>query len=191
MRLLLCCLALLAAVNVWAETEYWVSVASASDLEVAEAVQKEAESRLPEAFSLQPADTTKGFFYRVIAGPFFSQGSAEQLVEAAKGEGFSEAWVVVVKRDIEDSYRSYSEPLPLESATDSDDEYRTDGALEIPRGMDTGKPKRSVVDEPPPGYKLNKLKRDQAGIDWASPLFSRSPGRIRWLISSWSNCAIG
>ena len=199
MRWPLCCLALLAAVNVWAETEYWVSVASASNLEVAEAVQKEAESKLPESFSLQPADTVKGFFYRVIAGPFFNQGSAELLVEAAKGEGYPGAWVVVVERDIEDAYRSYSETPPLEPVADTDDEYsianeystddeyrtdyeystddeyrtadeyRTDGVLDIPRGMDTSKPKRAVVDEPPPGYKLNKLNRDQTSIDWSSP----------------------
>jgi hypothetical protein len=175
MRFVLFCLSLLGAVNVFAESEYWVSVASSKDLNVAERLQHEAEAKFPEPFSLQPTHTSKGFYYRVVTGPFLSQAVAQRLVEDAKPQGFASAWLFPVER------QTWSEPVGIsdrladpKQLPEAEPEERL---LDLPAPMDTEKPERAVIDKPPPGYKLNKLNkvlRDQAGIDWHSPFLLAS-----------------
>ena len=82
--------------NAYAETEYWVSVSSSKDWEDAERLQQTAKSTLPESFSIQPTHTKRGFYYRVVAGPFLSQKAAMQMVEQAKAAGFDGAWLFPV-----------------------------------------------------------------------------------------------
>ena len=183
MRFMLCCLFLLGTVSASAEPEYWVSVASSKDLVVAEKIQLDAQERLPERFSLQPTDTPKGFFYRVVAGPFASASDAQWLAEQAKLTGFSEAWI------FQTDVSRWPDPRLDQSQPLSDDDRVSEGStqrsadesfeapqrlLDLPEKMDTETPERAVIDEPPPGYKLNKAVRDQALINWQDPFLLAS-----------------
>ena len=177
MRFGLCCLFLLVAGNVFAESAYWVSVVSSKDLGVAERLQHEAEAKLPHPFSLQPTDTSKGFYYRVVTGPFVTQAEAQGLVDEANQQGYKGAWLFPIER------QSWSAPalpsdIPDERYTvpEAEPEERL---LDLPTPMQTEDPERAVIDTPPQGYKLNKLLRDQAGIDWRSPyLLASNSGSV-------------
>jgi hypothetical protein len=173
MRFVLCCLFLLGAASVYAEQEYWVSIASSKDLAVAEKLQMDAQDRLPERFTLQPTDTSKGFYYRVITGPFASAADANWILEQARMAGFTQAWTYPVKRNSWSESEYTGEPAidpPFESDSASE------RLLDLPEKLDTETPERAVIDEAPKGYKLNKARRDQALINWNNPFLLATSG---------------
>ena len=182
MRLFLCCLPLVVAVNAIAQTDYWVVVGSFGDLENATARQLTAGERLSESFSLQPESTDRGFVYRVVAGPFFSEETAQRLVAESNQNGFAGAWMFAVESGVPGDYdvdlytpAFDSSDLPSDlSGTPLLEPY--DGELpevdlsgrELPV-KDEKPEKRPPPDEAPADYKLNKLNRDQTAINWSSP----------------------
>jgi len=154
MRPALCCLALLMGVNAFGASEYWVSVASAADLDEAERIQLQAGDRLAESFSLQPSDTNKGFYYRV---------SAQHMVAQAEAAGYAQAWVLPASASSLDTTLLDDEPdtdlsipdEPAESAPAQDFQALPNDVLQ-----QNSLPSHKLVEEPPPGYQLNKLNRN-------------------------------
>ena len=135
MRIFLCCFLALLMLNAYAETEYWVSVSSSKDWEDAERLQQTAKSTLSESFSLQPTHTKKGFYYRVVAGPFLSQKAAMQMVEQAKAAGFDGAWLFPVKLQ---SFIEVSSDAAPSVETETVESQRQ--ILELPERTDTQTP---------------------------------------------------
>jgi len=188
MRGAICCLLLLLAVDASAATEYWVSVASTKDLEDAERLQLKAGQALPEAFNLQPANTAKGFFYRVVTGPFLSIDSAKRVIADAVKAGFDQAWVVAVDTDSmesmpltsPESYPEMTTPEPdmrtsypdmrtsypdmPEDSLESDDLDKSYPPPEEPPPAQQ-RPPHKLVETAPPGYQLNKLTRNESSDD--------------------------
>ena len=107
MRLLTCIVLLIVALEVSAETEFWVSVGSYQDRSNAEEALIRANALLPDPFTVTPADTPYGYYYRILAGPYLTRDTAETLRIAALGAGFDGAWLLAV-----DS--GSMSPLPLE-----------------------------------------------------------------------------
>jgi hypothetical protein len=51
-----------------------------------------------------------------------------------------------------------------------------DTLLDLPRPMNLEAPERSVIEEAPAGYQLNKLNREQAFFDWSNPFLLADAG---------------
>lgn len=162
MRLALCCIALLMGMSAFGAPDYWVSVASAADLDEAERIQLEAGEKLSESFSLQPSDTSKGFYYRVVAGPFPSLESAQHMVAEAEAAGYTQAWVLPASADTLDTTLLDDQDTDLDIPDDSLEPSATEDLQALPNDVlhqDT-LPSHKLVEEPPPGYQLNKLHRN-------------------------------
>ena len=160
MRSALCCLVLLMGVDAFAANGYWVSVASATDLDQAERLQKQAGEQMAQSFSLQPSTTEKGFYYRVVTGPFSSVDEAQSVVAKAVAAGFDQAWVLPDSAEVSTSVVSGPN---LETQVPQDKlELSQPESQSLPDGVlpQNSLPAHTLVDTAPPGYKLNKLHRD-------------------------------
>ncbi len=161
-----------------ADDQFWVSVASYTDQQDAEREASRLSAELAMAMRAVGAATAKGYFYRVAAGPFSSRDSANRQLRAAQAAGFSSAWLWV-QDDVDaldtgfSDYGSELEPLD-EAAIDAllSDDYEYTPEPLPDAAPDENAPRmreepRSLIEEAPPGYKLNRLKRD-AGV-WRPP----------------------
>ncbi len=167
----------------WAETEYFVVLGSYNDLEHAEEAKSRAALHLPEAYSVVPADTAGGFFYRVLAGPYFEKDRANGKIDEARELGFSESWLLAAEASGGGLYLaadgSYAFPdQESDSLTAEPDSSLDDGTGPSDRGWESapatpdsedfegeaaeGARERILVEEAPPGYQLNKLRRSEA-----------------------------
>ncbi len=169
MRLLICVLSLIVALEAAAEAEFWLSVGSYQERSNAEEALNLANALLPDPFTVTPADTSYGYFYRILAGPYQTREVAEALRIEALGVGYTGAWLLAVEPG------SLS-PLPSE--------YLDLDALPPAEFDDTDRtqdrdPPRTLIDEAPPDYKLNKLNRDQAWLNLAdNPYLFASMGPL-------------
>ncbi len=170
MRSVLCCLYLLVAVNASAEPEYWVSVASTGELGIAERIQREAGERLAEPFSLEPADTHKGFYYRVMTGPFFDLDRARRLLADAQRAGFDQAWVV--PREGGEYSLGNFERTEVDDVLDTPSDYRLSDPLPdlVPERSEREPSEHQLIEDAPEGYRLNRLRRNQS-LNWLSSPF--------------------
>ena len=190
-------LALLLAGFGQAADEYWVSVGSYRTVETAEVARGQASERLSESFGVSEANLASGRWYRVIAGPYLSAEIAEHIREEAVRSGFENAWVLAMDSPFvadpgmttypDDDYRfdSYS-------FDDSGTTYSSEGyAPETPRGSvpasepadipgfnapirEEREKEHKLISEPPEGYQLHELNRDQATLDFSSPFLLAS-----------------
>lgn len=167
---------LLPVQSAWAEVQYWVSVGSYKSAENASKAIAQADVQLSEAYSAIGVDTAAGYYYRVAAGPYATREAAAEQVRVARQSGFSGAWVWADESDQFATNR-------LESDYSLDSEYRLDTDFsdldaELERlnseygELDTyssepaenpGLEREEVpelVEEAPPSFKLNKLRRD-------------------------------
>ncbi|MFB3106894.1 MAG: SPOR domain-containing protein, partial [Pseudomonadales bacterium] len=155
MRRIFCLLALLWGNSGYADTEYWISVGSYRDLASAEEFLTQASRQLQESFSISPADTPSGYFYRVIAGPYLTRDSAVYTLQRAHDAGFADAWMLSTEGP-ETAYRATT-------FDELDIDLPPVGELPvIPRRLTIPKTKPPLepVREAPEGYKLHKLHRD-------------------------------
>ena len=60
-----------------AVAEYWISVASFKSRDSAESALVDAQALSKQPFSVYGVRTDKGYFFRVIAGPYLTQGEAK------------------------------------------------------------------------------------------------------------------
>lgn len=167
-------LALLTAITARGEAEYWVSVGSYKNLVNAEIAQREASAKLPESFSISEADTSLGFFLRVVAGPYLTREIADHMLGEAQRAGFSSAWILITESTLS-TLPSYGSELSMPADADLNlPEYQPAGEpLELPTFKLEDRPERStehrVIDVAPDDYHLHRLHRDQSAIDWSSP----------------------
>ena len=151
-----------------ADDQFWVSVASYTDQQDAEREASRLSAELAMAMRAVGAATAKGYFYRVAAGPFSSRDSANRQLRAAQAAGFSSAWLWV-QDDVDaldtgfSDYGSELEPLD-EAAIDAllSDDYEYTPEPLPDAAPDENAPRmreepRSLIEEAPPGYKLNRL----------------------------------
>ncbi|MDP6374557.1 MAG: SPOR domain-containing protein [Pseudomonadales bacterium] len=157
---------LTAAPPALAETEYWVCIASFQARENAESALAEAGGDLVDPLSVVTADTPKGMFYRVVAGPYLSRDVAETGAIQAREEGYGGAWVLTMRGPVsipsdsvyDDDYGgdyeldlSFDDDLPV-----YDDDFSLSGPAER---IETVTEYEQMVRTPPEGYQLHRMKR--------------------------------
>ncbi|MCZ6618641.1 MAG: SPOR domain-containing protein [Gammaproteobacteria bacterium] len=154
MRPIFCLLALLWGNPGYADTEFWISVASSRDMEHVEEFRVQASGRLQETLSIATADTPKGVFFRVVAGPYLSYDSAEYTLRRAQDAGYADAWIFA-----EEGY------LTAYRGADFDDlDLPPIGELPAVQKLPTDPTARTPLEpvrEAPEGYQLHKLLRKE------------------------------
>lgn len=182
-------LILMLAGSVQAEDEYWVSVGSYRSIEEAEAARRDASDRLPEPFGVSEANLDSGLWYRVIAGPYLSSEIAVHVRDEAVRSGFESAWVVAMSSALasdtsatvypDDDFRldDYSfdstsdERFSSEAYDPNTSRYSMPASepADIPGFNAPIREEREkahkLISEPPEGYRLHELNRDQAAQD--------------------------
>jgi len=151
-------------------------VGSYQNLINAEISQRDASSLLPESFSITQANTDKGFFYRVVAGPYLTREIADHMMNEARRGGFSGAWVLATEVGLASSSLLGSEESSDEFEFSLPDEIPDYESPSLPDFPDSDRPvpeerssEHELKDEAPEGYNLHRLYRDQSAIDWSSP----------------------
>ena len=163
--------ALLCFAPAQAQLQYWVSVGSYKDAEVAQRALSSANAQLTQPFSVIGTDTSKGYFYRVASGPYTDRNSAEDQVTQARALGFTGAWIWADQDDVFSGATAYELPLTDDDYTLPDDDYSLPDYEDLaPLPLDETDSESGLiddrnipdelVDEAPEGYKLNKLRRD-------------------------------
>jgi hypothetical protein len=159
--------------------EYWVSIASFKNRDGAEAAMIAASRQSAEDFAVHGASTSKGYFFRVAAGPYQTQQQAQEARSLLAVAGLNAGWVWqssansgVISSDPTRAEFSVEEEIDTglydalpswESDFESDAGQDDDGSEE---GLETRlidpqyEPLPNTPDTAPPGYQLNKLRRD-------------------------------
>lgn len=182
--LVVCSLGL--AGRAWAESEFWVAVGSFQSLEGAERARDSAAQTLAEGFVITPADTPTGYYFRVLAGPYLSRGTAQDVMLRAQQEGFDGAWLLAQQAGVS-SYNSgtsssFDGSYRSNLNTNSDSSYDRSYDRSYDTNSDSGsslaplpssqtpnvgpevQPERApppkLIEEAPESFRLNKLRRD-------------------------------
>ncbi len=170
-----------------AETQYWVVVGSYQEFTNAEIARDKAGDNMAESFHITPADTSRGYFYRVLAGPYLTGDIANLMVTQAQNVGFDSAWLFASEVEFEglSSFNSDRYDDEFSSQLDELDEPLSPLG---PLAPDRERPDRSYeppVTEIPPGYQLNRLRRDaQARPAATGATISDAPATIALRINT-------
>ena len=160
-----------------AEAQYFVVLGSYSTWSQAEEARGKAAVKMSEPYTLASADTPRGTFHRVLAGPYLDKGRAASVLEKARVKGFVDAWLLAERMPIPGGYLAAAgatNPLPPETQEVEDrllsrggDPYdapvapeRSGAFDEAPETDDEQGP--ILVEEAPPGYDLHRLRRSAA-----------------------------
>ena len=145
--------------------DYWISIGSFKDRGAAEQGLIDARKRSSQKIAIVAQPSEDGIRYRVSAGPFTTKNEAQAALGRIKEEGFGGAWVwqltEYVGGDASSSLLNLSEEYVglADMIFDSLPESSTGPAnSEIP-GVRVSV-KSMEVPKAPPGYQLNKLRRD-------------------------------
>ncbi len=145
--------------------DYWISVGSFKDRGAAEQGLIDARKRSSQNIAVVAQPSEDGIRYRVSAGPFTTKNEAQSALTRIKEDGFGEAWVWQLREYVGGDASSSLSNLPEEYVGladmifDSLPESSTGPAnSEIP-GVSISI-KSMEVPKAPPGYQLNKLRRD-------------------------------
>ncbi len=169
---------------------YWVVLGSTSELTNAEQITSNA-GVLGQGISIQDVETAQGRMHRVVAGPFDDRFTAQEVASSARGQGFPDAWLVLV--DPATSIPSLSAAGTPPSSPASDPIAPVDTTMDAQPGavftMPAAAPiqesiapfpgtspadeeqqestrelldqtQDEIPDSAPPGYNLNRLRRD-------------------------------
>jgi len=168
-RLIILLLCIFPVGHAAAEEQYWGIVGSFQNIDSAQGARADASELMTDSLAVIGTETDRGFFYRVAIGPFMTQSLAQDRIERARNRGFSDAWLW---RDDGDGTNYESSLFSTGAYDDWIEEDFEDLSLDIDRGsqareddadmIQRRKTPPPVVDEAPPGYKLNKLRRDAA-----------------------------
>ena len=145
--------------------DYWISIGSFKDRGAAEQGLIDARKRSSQNIAVVAQPSEDGIRYRVSAGPFTTKDEAQSALTQIKEDGFRGAWVWRLKEyvggDNSSSLLNPSEEyigladmifdnLPETSTRPTNSEVPGVGisvkSMEVPKA--------------PPGYQLNKLRRD-------------------------------
>ena len=76
-----------------AAAEYWISVASFKNRDSAESALIKTQARSEQAFAIYGARTDKGYFFRVMAGPYLTQREAKRAQKTLSANGLNAGWI--------------------------------------------------------------------------------------------------
>lgn len=153
--------------------QYWLTVGSYQSIETAEKARAQAAANLIDAFAVMGAQTDRGYFYRVVSGPFMTRALADERRTSAREQGYPQAWIWIdatasftplpgdaddSAMDFETSQRAYS---TYDYGTAVDSLYADDGETRAAALIDKRSTPPVLVDEAPPGYQLNKMRRER------------------------------
>ena len=145
--------------------DYWISIGSFKDRSAAEQGLIDARKRSSQSIAVVAQPSEDGIRYRVSAGPFTTKNEAQSALTQIKEDGFGGAWVWQLKEYVGgDASSSLLNPSGeyvglADMIFDNLPETSTESAnSEIP-GVSISV-KSMEVPEAPPGYQLNKLRRD-------------------------------
>lgn len=156
--------------------EYWVAIASFKNRDGAESAMVSADRQSAEAFKVHGVNTSKGYFFRVAAGPYATSQQAQDARGLLEAAGIGAGWVwQSATTSMVDAPSVEAESLGVDqdfgTGPDTDYDYDFGDALES-EIIDS--PNNALPEAPntaPPGYRLNKLRRDAR----APPLRSTNP----------------
>ena len=178
----------------WAHAEYWISIGAYRAVAAADQVAATATDQAGIAFSSRAADTPDGSIYRVVAGPYPSRSEAQARIAQVHQAGFVDGWIVAsgalrpaapaVDGPLDASLGGDPslgsdldgvsvDDLSLDDWSLDDDlppiEVLLEGLPDLPpaqtaplRTQPSAEPAPPVV--VPENYKLNRLRRDAAGV---------------------------
>jgi hypothetical protein len=173
----------LASPVAWAQQQFWVTVGSFQSTETAEQAREKAVAELAESFAVVGAQTGKGYFYRVASGPYATREQADERLQRAWRQGYPQAWIwaddssafgmsgagrdeytTQYSTDFSSEYGSTDldlgidlgdYPADLDATLEYDETLSTDTEV-----IDTHEALPVLVDDAPPGYQLNRMRRD-------------------------------
>jgi hypothetical protein len=153
--------------------DHWIAVASFKNRDTAEKGLLQTRTKTSEVLAVVATPSASGINYRVSAGPYATLGEAKRALPRLHEAGLSGAWIWKLERFANDASEVRQPPTQtrLSSAfADIDDLdfvdldrvalMRESRALE---SMGSGSAQSDVQDAPqqaPPGYQLNRLRRD-------------------------------
>ena len=76
-----------------AAAEYWISVASFKNRDSAESALVNAQVKSEQAFAVYGARTDKGYFFRVMAGPYPTIREAKRAQQSLSSNGLNAGWI--------------------------------------------------------------------------------------------------
>ena len=76
-----------------AAADYWVSVGSFVDAASAERVRDAANRAGSIRFGVTGTETGKGYYYRVVSGPYTTYDEATRESSVAAASGYDKAWI--------------------------------------------------------------------------------------------------
>ena len=158
----------LLATQAQAADQYWVAVASFSSEEAAQTGAQRLGRTLAEPLSVHGSQTGVGYRYRVLAGPYADRPAAVAAVEQARAAGVLDAWAFA---DRDGAVQAT--PVAVTAYEDSagtslygeNDEYEPLQETQTyptwqQQTAERSEADRKLVEEPPPGYRLHRLRRD-------------------------------
>ena len=145
--------------------DYWISIGSFKDRGAAEQALIDARNLSSQNIAVVAQPSEDGIRYRVSAGPFTTKNEAQTALTQKKEEGYGGAWDWQMKEyvggDASSSLLNPSEDYVGLADMIFDNFPKTSMNpvnSEIP-GV-RGSVKSMEVPKAPPGYQLNKLRRD-------------------------------
>lgn len=161
---------------------YMVNVGSFQDTDRAQRARTEAQEKLSGNVDIVGVDTPGGYHYRVVVGPFAARSEADASAASARSAGFDGAWVSNVSGSAFDASAApdnfSSQTLPSDDFAATSLSVTVDPALaeefdfpeddhpsleQIPveptRAPEPIAIPEAIETEPPPGYRLHRLRR--------------------------------
>ena len=145
--------------------DYWISIGSFKDRGAAEQGLIDARKRSSQNIAVVAQPSEDGIRYRVSAGPFTTKNEAQSALTKIKEDGFGGAWVWQLKEyvggDASSSLLNSSEEYVglADMIFDNLPETSTKPTNSEAPGVSISV-KSIEVPKAPPGYQLNKLRRD-------------------------------
>ncbi|NCF45159.1 MAG: hypothetical protein GWP70_10115, partial [Proteobacteria bacterium] len=162
-----------------ANADYWISVASFKNRDSAEFALVNAQNLSAQQFGVLGSATDKGYFFRVVAGPYRTVNAAKDAQVELALAGVNQGWILTTGGDEDAEWNGSSLDGPntgnggssLPSADSLDDwdagfDFIDDLDLDpndplVPGGQSpTQEPLPEIQETAPSGYRLNKLRRE-------------------------------
>ena len=120
------------------------------------AKRETAEKVVGQPFEVLGFVTDKGYYYRLVSGPYLTRELAQDLAAVASSNGFAGAW------HWSEQDAATSDGLAAEFSSDiyEVDSQPANDSRAAPQEPATEGAKRGVVEEAPQDYQLHKLQRD-------------------------------
>ena len=145
--------------------DYWISIGSFKDRGAAEQGLIDARKRSSQNIAVVAQPSEDGIRYRVSAGPFTTKNEAQSALKQIKEDGFGGAWVWQLKEYVGGGASS-AVLNPSEEYVGLADMIFDNLPETSTKPVNSEIPGVSIsiksmeVPKAPPGYQLNKLRRD-------------------------------